>query len=236
MITVTTADGKHSATCVVTVKADGITPDPDPDPTPDPETRASIVISSAEVLPGETVTVDVSIADNPGLASLVLKVTYDSSLLTLTNVTYRAAMGGQSVLPEHMTDPFTLYWVNGFENYIGNGVFATLTFRVSANAKEGDTADIRISYNAEDIFNIADQNVGLDITGGKITVVDYEPGDINGDGIRNNKDVTRFMQYQAGWDVEVNTAALDVNGDGAVNNKDVTRLMQYQAGWDVKIY
>ena len=27
--------------------------------------------------------------------------------------------------------------------------------------------------------------------------------DINGDGIVNNKDVTRFMQYNAGWDVEI---------------------------------
>lgn len=44
------------------------------------------------------------------------------------------------------------------------------------------------------------------------------------------------MQYNAGWDVEVNTAALDVNGDGSVNNKDVTRLMQYNAGWDVEIH
>ncbi len=67
------------------------------------------------------------------------------------------------------------------------------------------------------------------------TPTDHVPGDINGDGARNYEDVTCFMKYNAGWDVEVNTAALDVNGDGKINNKDVTRLMQYVAGWDVQI-
>ena len=61
-------------------------------------------------------------------------------------------------------------------------------------------------------------------------------GDINGDGVVNTKDTTRLMRYLAGWDVEVNEAALDVNGDGVVNTKDTTRLMRYLAGWDVDIY
>jgi len=60
------------------------------------------------------------------------------------------------------------------------------------------------------------------------------PGDINGDGKLNNKDVTRLMQFLAGWEVEA-VAAPDINGDGKLNNKDVTRLMQYLAGWEVEI-
>ena len=64
----------------------------------------------------------------------------------------------------------------------------------------------------------------------------YIPGDINGDGRVNNRDLTRFFQYLSDWDVQVNTAALDVNGDGKVNNKDLTRLFQYLSDWDVVIY
>ena len=64
----------------------------------------------------------------------------------------------------------------------------------------------------------------------------YLPGDINGDGKVNNKDVTRLFQYLSGMDVEVVNNALDVNGDGKVNNKDVTRLFQYLSGMDVKIH
>lgn len=67
-------------------------------------------------------------------------------------------------------------------------------------------------------------------------VSDYMLGDINGDGVVNNKDLTRLMKYLAGEDVVVNEAALDINGDGTVNNKDLTRLMKYLAGESVEIY
>ena len=61
-------------------------------------------------------------------------------------------------------------------------------------------------------------------------------GDINGDGVVNNKDLTRLMKYLSGEDVYVVKKTLDVNGDGICNNKDLTRLMKYLAGEDVKIY
>ena len=65
--------------------------------------------------------------------------------------------------------------------------------------------------------------------------ITHTPGDINGDGKVNMKDLTRLHQYINGWDVEVVESALDVNGDGKVNMKDLTRLHQYINGWDVTI-
>ena len=67
-------------------------------------------------------------------------------------------------------------------------------------------------------------------------VLKHVPGDINNDGVVNNKDFSRLFQYLSGWNVAVNEAALDVNGDGSVNNKDATRLFQYVSGWNVNIY
>ena len=70
----------------------------------------------------------------------------------------------------------------------------------------------------------------------KVKTESHTPGDINGDGKVNNKDVTRLQRYLKGAAVEVNEAALDVNGDGKVNNKDLTRLQRYVKGADVEIH
>lgn len=222
-ITASTEDGGFMAQCKVTVVKD-IKPE------------ATIVIDSCEVMAGDTVQININLDNNPGLASLVLNVSYDESLLTLTKVEYNTQMSGQTVQPQSLKSPVILYWVNGFANYNGDGVFATLTFTVSESAQDGDKAGISITYNPDDVYNIDEENVCLNTIEGTVTVFDFVPGDINGDRVLNNKDVTRFMQYIAGWDVEVNEKALDVNGDGTVNNKDVTRLMQYNAGWSVQIF
>ena len=70
-----------------------------------------------------------------------------------------------------------------------------------------------------------------------VTVIDYIPGDINGDGIVNMKDVTRPVNYLNDNEAyEVIKKALDVNGDGVVSIKDVTRLVEYLNDNTVEIH
>ena len=64
----------------------------------------------------------------------------------------------------------------------------------------------------------------------------YMPGDINGDGKVNNKDVTLLTSYIKYHDVDVVMTALDVNGDGKVNNKDITWLLSYVKYHDVELH
>ena len=68
-----------------------------------------------------------------------------------------------------------------------------------------------------------------------MTITERIPGDVNGDGKVNGKDVTALSRYLAGWDVEINLQAANVNGDSVVNGKDVTVLSRYLAGWDVEL-
>ena len=57
------------------------------------------------------------------------------------------------------------------------------------------------------------------------------PGDVNGDGTVNAKDVTVLRRYVAGgYGVTVDAQIADVSGDGTVNAKDVTVLRRYVAG------
>lgn len=194
-----------------------------------------IKAESASAASGSTAKMKISIADNPGVSSIKLKVTYDSAL-TLTNVEYNEDMGGQTMNPGSMNSPVTLIWLSPFSNYSGDGTFATLTFSTPAGLRENFFANVSISYNEDDIYDLSEHNISCEVIDGMVSVFAGVPGDINGDGSLNTKDLTRLFQYFASWDVEVNEPALDVNGDGKVNNKDLTRLFQYLANWDVELF
>lgn len=204
-----------------------------------PENAPYIVVDNKNAVIGKTVTVKISLKNNTGITSMRINVAYDNATLKLTNVKYNALMGGQTVLPENidaLNGTVVLYWANGFANYSQDDVFATLTFDVADTASADTVTTISVTYDAEDIYDVDETNVNFFCDDGIITLIDYIPGDINGDGVVNPKDTTRLMRYLAKWDVEVNEAALDVNGDGVVNTKDTTRLMRYLAGWDVEIF
>lgn len=63
----------------------------------------------------------------------------------------------------------------------------------------------------------------------------FVPGDINGDGDVDNKDVVLLFRYASGGEANVNVTALDVNGDGSVDNKDVVVLFRFVSGGDVEL-
>jgi hypothetical protein len=65
-------------------------------------------------------------------------------------------------------------------------------------------------------------------------VFTIEPGDADGDGEVDNKDVVLLKQYLAEWDVKIFPGA-DADGDGEPTNKDVVLLKQYLADWDVTL-
>ena len=70
-----------------------------------------------------------------------------------------------------------------------------------------------------------------------LTATKSEPGDVNGDGAINLKDVVLLRRYIAGgWNVTVDEDIADVNSDKTVNLKDVVLLRRYIAGgWDVAL-
>lgn len=185
---------------------------------------------------GSTVDVEILLKNNPGVSSIGLDVSYDSSLLSLENVSYNNEMGGSTQSSSLDKNPATLIWINPTADFVEDVTFATLTFKVNEKAKDNDISNISITYDEENIYNLKENNINCEVVNGKITVQNVLAGDINNDGKVNNKDVSRLMQYLSHWDVEVNEPALDCNGDNKVNNKDVSRLMQYLSHWDVVLH
>ncbi len=198
-------------------------------------TTLTFKVESVTAITGSSAQVKIELKHNPGVSSIKLKVSYDSSL-ALTSVQYNPEMGGQTLSPGSLTSPATLIWLNPFDNFSGDVTFATLTFKTPSNITESYTANVNVSYDEDDIYNMQENNVPCEAVNGGIMVFAGVPGDINGDGTCNNKDLTRFFQYLANWNVTVNEMATDTNGDGSVNMKDLTRLFQYLANWNVEIH
>ena len=201
-------------------------------------TPMTITVSTKNAMAGQTVDVDVMVTDNPGVAAITLDVEYDKSNLELQGFVYNEeALVGASTTPYNASASIPcLYMVNGTQNIIGDFRFATLTFKVKDNAAENAMAYINLTFDPDNIYDIAEDNIDCTIVSGGVNIISCVPGDINGDEKVNSKDVSRLMQYHAHWDVTVNEPALDTNGDGKLNSKDVTRLMQYIAHWDVELY
>ena len=193
-------------------------------------------VSDAQAVAGSTVDVTLDLEGNPGVAAMKVKVAFDTNMLTLINVAFNEGMGGQFQQPQTMNSPVSLTWYNGTANFTEeSATFVTLTFQVSETAYAGSTAELVATYNPSDVYDITETDIALNVINGSVTVPVCVPGDINNDGSTNLKDLTRFFQYLADWNVEVNTVVLDTNGDGSVNLKDQTRLFQYLADWDVEV-
>lgn len=195
-----------------------------------------ISASTKNAVPGQTVDIDISMINNPGISSVGLSVAYDSDILTIENITFNPEIGGSTQASQYTRNPAKIIWISPTSNYTNDAVLATFTFRVNADIQDNIATDIELSYDPDDIYDIDENNIECLLENGKVNVVASEPGDINGDGKVNNKDATRLMQFLSAWDVFVNEPCLDTNGDGKVNNKDATRLMQFLAGWDVELH
>lgn len=100
--------------------------------------EAGISLSSAEGLPGEEISVNVMITGNTGLAYLKIKVAYDSSALTLVSAENTGLLGGTYTTSQYTNvNPYVLQWMAA-GNSVGDGVIATITFKINDDAVPGN--------------------------------------------------------------------------------------------------
>lgn len=190
----------------------------------------SIVVSSASGMPENTVEITVKLENNPGLTSLKFDVNYDA-FLTLKSVTFNEAFGSYVTTPEPYTNPQPITMISPLAEVDTDGVFVTMAFEISKDAPDNYQAEISLSYDSDEIYDGDFESIPVVITNGIVRVYHGIPGDVNEDGTVNTKDAVLLFRYIAGWNVDVDSAALDTNGDNKINTKDAVQLFRYIAKW-----
>ena len=207
------------------------------------DNEPKIIVNGVEAAPGDTVSVGIEIANNPGIISMTLDVAFDPAL-TLLRVEDTGLLPG-TVPCTVMQNPFTLVWTNdsASENFYVNGTLTYFVFKVADNAEPG-AYNITVTYNLDeyDIYNCNAEPVEFAVQNGAVTVAAAQPEmhtvtfkDWDGTVLKTQEvpyggdaeapaDPTRTGYTFTGWDKEFTniTADLVVTAQYEINTYTVT--------------
>ncbi len=204
-----------------------------------------ITIGNATPKPGETLTIPVSISENPGIAGIQLVLEYDDTVLTPIKVTKGDILQYGTFVSnlddeEYESAAVSVYWGDAFNMTDVEGVLFNVTFEVSRTAPLGEYT-INAIYEKGDINDEMFNAVMPDILTGTVTIADTIRGDINLDRKCSISDLTMLSQYLAKWpsimtQIDGNETmwnAANVHKDSRVDARDGTRLTQLLLGYDI---
>lgn len=185
--------------------------------------------------PGSTVEVEISTKNNPGILGASFSVEWDDGLTlidtesgsVLSDLTYQQ--------PSSYVSGCNFLWYGSSVTKVTDGCILKLKFKISETAKDSDTFDISIVYDAEDIIDLSKNVLPITVKNGSIRIVTYKPGDVTGDNRVTTLDLIRLSQYISdgcvtdpkGYNAVINESAADVNDDGRINPLDLILISQY---------
>ena len=193
------------------------------------EPSGRLVVGNVTGKAGDTVEVKVTLSDNEGIAGMVLNLTYDEELTLVEAVQGDALPNMAFTAPgDYSKNPVNLVW-DAMEADASNGHIVTLKFQISEDAEERDY-EVNLSYKPGAICDNDMNDVDFTITNGVITVKNYTPGDVNGDGEVDVKDIIILRRFIAGgYEITYVEAAVDINRDGSNDAKDIITLRRFVA-------
>jgi len=222
----TVKDGKVSPISVYHYEI--VEPDYSDDFEIDPD-MAQITMPNITAKPGETVTVPVSIKNNPGVSNLSLVFAYDAENLTLL----KAENGDVFKNSEYSSDlrddgscKFT--WLSSSEN-TNDGTLLTLQFKVG---EKGGNYSIDMSIEeaetSEEEMPFVTQDANIENIGNEAQM-----GDVNGDGNINFADAIVLLRFDIGFAElsDYQKSISDVNNDGDVDFADAIKILRFDAGF-----
>lgn len=194
---------------------------------------ATLTVGTSYASVGGTVELDVTIADNPGVAGATLSVSYNENLILIGAESGEAFsaldFSGNDV--ENFLNPSKFSWDSESGEATENGTILRLKFLVSEQAEYDSKLDVAVTYRDGDIYS-EEEDLKLEISNGYILIVDYIPGDLFEDGVINTKDVRLIRQLINGnCSMQVKEAAADVNDDSVINTKDTRLIRRFINGY-----
>ena len=194
------------------------------------EYAGSIVVSTVRGRVGDQVQVTVTLPNNPGIVSARLRVYFDTKVLKYVgHQVGDFTEGGYSFSDPAVTNDkgyFVINWCDVLHPDVTVELLATLTFEILDGAEVG-TYPITLDFTCDgDMFNAADETVWLEAVNGGVNVIDTMPGDADGNGKVNNRDLGALQKYLNGTEVTIDLSAMDLDGNGKVNNRDLGLLQK----------
>ena len=136
-------------------------------------TNPTFVVGNVSTSAGQTITVPVSIVNNPGLLGIALKVNYDDSALTLKKCASGSAVSDVLTFtpPKNLVNGCKFGWDGNeiSQDQVKDGQILLLTFEVNSSAS-AKTYPISVTYNSKDVFDNNINSVTVDVKNGGITV------------------------------------------------------------------
>ena len=134
---------------------------------------ATVSITSVSGNPGETVTVDVTLQNNPGMIALRLYVLYDNTALRLLDVEDKGLFGAKNAFlgKDKSANPYTVYWADSLAttNHTDNGILCTFTFMILDTAAIGNSG-IAVSADTGSSLNVDLESVSVHTENGFVDI------------------------------------------------------------------
>lgn len=196
---------------------------------------AILTVDDVYATPGSTVTVDIKVANNPGILGATLSVSWGDGLTLTGHSSGEAFSELRYQGPSRLISGCNFIWYGDSVRNIVDGTILTLTFDVTEAAADADIFDIKVTYDSVDVLDQSYNPVELTVHNGSVRIVTYTPGDVTGDGRINTLDLIKLSQYISdgrktdpnGFNVTINESAADVNDDGRMNTLDLIWISQY---------
>lgn len=202
-------------------------------------TNCTVTAETVSGAPGETVTVEIQIAENPGFTNFAIALDYDREHLTLKSIETEDGnapyLCGSNVSINKTWDgeekEYGFVVSASADPVKGNGTLFAVTFEIAADfvGEAQVTPMVQYIRNNEALFSVFEE-IDAEATSG--AVLSALEGDVNGDGIIEYDDV--MLAYKAFLGeaelIPEQMAAVDANGNGTVEETEYQAIYQIYIG------